>query len=220
MPALCRLPLARLAALAALICATAPSAFARQQGQPMPTPPRLVESVGVVGNRRLTCEEILTHVKTRPGEPYDAEQVQRDLQALAGLGVFHRDGLRVAVDTGQRGGVDIFFAVHELPLIESVTFEGLPAGEEWALREGLRRRGLEVRADSVLDSDKLNAAMRVMERALSVRGWYNVVVELQTEEVSAASTSVKLTFVVRGLPPEKRFAPKRSDRLGRRDAAT
>ena len=101
-------------------------------------------------------------------------------------------------------------------MIASVEFEGLPAGVEWALREGLRRRGLEVRADSVLDTDKINAAARVMERMLRGRGWYNVAVEPRTEQVS--ETSVKLTFVVRALPPERRLAPKRSDRIARRDA--
>src|SRR5436190_12626460 len=37
--------------------------------------PRLTEEVDIIGNRRLTKEEILAWIKTRPGDPYDADQV-------------------------------------------------------------------------------------------------------------------------------------------------
>ena len=47
---------------------------------------RLVESVDVVGNRRLRREDILYYVQTRPGDSYDAAQVQRDLLSLLALG--------------------------------------------------------------------------------------------------------------------------------------
>lgn len=209
MRALRRLPPLGLAALASLIFAPAPPASAQQ-------PPRLVESVEIRGNRRLNGQELLKQLKTRPGDPYDPEQVQRDLQTLAGLRLFDRRSLRVTTGSGVRGGVEVSFEVQELPVIESVKFEGLPPDEVRALREGLRRRGMEVRADELLDTDKLNAAVPVMERILRGRGWYNVAVETGVEQVSA--TSVKLTFVVRALAPERRLAPKKSDRLKRRDA--
>jgi len=35
---------------------------------------RLVEAVKVVGNRRLSAKDILSHIKTRPGEPFSAKQ--------------------------------------------------------------------------------------------------------------------------------------------------
>lgn len=210
MPALRAFAHLRCAALAALIFASAQTAFAQQQ------PPQLVESVVVVGNRRLTREEIFRHIKTRPGEPYGPEQVQRDLQTLAGLGVFDPRSLRVSTALGPRGGVEVSFVVWELPLVESVRIEGLRAGDEWQLRDVLRRKGMEVRAGGVLDGDKLTKAVAEMERLLRGRGWHNVVVETRTEQVSA--TSVRLTFVVRGLPPKKRLDRKKSDRLGRQDA--
>ena len=43
---------------------------------------RLVEDIDLVGNRRMTRQEILALIKTRPGEPYNATQVEADLQAL------------------------------------------------------------------------------------------------------------------------------------------
>lgn len=212
MPVLRRLRPLALAAIAALIFAAAHAAFAQQRSQPSP---QLVESVEVMGNRRHAREELFRHIKTQPGDPFDEAQMLRDFQALLGLGHFDRRGSRVFTETGHRGGVVVVFEMWELPLIESVAFEGLPDDDVRALRDGLRRRGLEMRAGIVFNVDRLNEAVRVIERVLRVRGWYNVVVEVRDEEVSA--TSVRLTFVVRGLPPEKRFAPKKSDKLRRRD---
>ncbi|SRR5260370_23607314 len=51
---------------------------------------RLVEEVAVIGNRRLSKEDILRHVKTKPGEVYSWNQVQRDLQSVLALGVFDK----------------------------------------------------------------------------------------------------------------------------------
>ena len=171
----------------------------------------------VTGIRRLTGGEIFRHIKTRPGEPYDPEQTQRDLQALAGLGVFDRRGLRVVTETGQRGGVVVSFEVRELPVIASVKFEGLRSGDERPLLEGLRRRRLEVDGRSVYEQDKIARAMGAIKELLRGRGWRSV--EVQTRVNVVSSTSVELTFVVTGLPPKKRAEPKRLDRPARRPDA-
>lgn len=215
MPTLRPLMSLRCAALATLIFPVMQTIFARQQ-QRGQQPTRLVESVNVVGNRRLTDAEILKHVKTRAGDPYDPEQVQRDLQTLAGLGVFDRRLARVFIEAGQRGGVELFFVMRELSVIEAVKFEGLRRGDERALSEELRRRSLGVDAGSVYEPDKIRNAMDAMKELLLRRGWLRAGVEARVEEVTA--TSVKLTFVVNGLPPKRRPDPKKSDRLGRRDA--
>ena len=41
---------------------------------------RLVEEVDIQGNRRLRKDDILYWVQTRPGDPYNADQVARDLR--------------------------------------------------------------------------------------------------------------------------------------------
>ena len=46
---------------------------------------RLVESVEIQGNRRLRRDDILYYVQTRPGDPYNEQQVQRDFQAILAL---------------------------------------------------------------------------------------------------------------------------------------
>lgn len=214
MPTLRPLPSLRCAALAALIFPVTQTIFARQQRR-VQQPTQLVESVNVVGNRRLTDGEILKHLKTRAGDPYDPEQVRRDLQTLINLGVFDRRIARVSVEAGRRGGVEVFFVMRELSVIKAVKFEGLRRADERALLEGLRRRGLEVSGGDVYDPDKIREAMDAMKELLLRRGWLRAGVEARVEEVTA--TSVKLTFVINGLPPTSP-RPKKSDRPERRDA--
>ena len=210
MSALRALPLSRLLTLAALITLAAPPAPAqRQRRRPAP---RLVESVNVAGNRRLTDAEILGHLETRPGEPYDEARVMRDLRALGDLGVFDRRITRVLTGAGLRGGVEVTFEVFELPVIKSVKFEGLKRPDATALLEGLRRRGLGLDGGSVYEPDRIVRAAGVMKELMRGRGWRGVGVQTRVIEVS--STSVELTFIVSGMPPMNR-PRKRLDKFRR-----
>ena len=65
---------------------------------------RLVESVAITGNRRLRQDDIIYYVQTRPGDPFNQEQVQRDLQAILNLGFFDKTATRVLTEDGARGG--------------------------------------------------------------------------------------------------------------------
>jgi len=83
---------------------------------------RLVESVDVVNNRRLRKDDILYYVQTRPGDPYNEQQVQRDLQAILALGFFDKTKTRVLTEEGARGGINVIFDVTELPIIRDLQF--------------------------------------------------------------------------------------------------
>ena len=118
--------------------------------------PRLVESIDITGNRRLRKEDILYWVQTRPGDPYNAAQIERDLQAILTLGFFDKTSTRVLIEDGPRGGVNVIFEVKELPIIRDLQFEGLHSVSESdvlkAFREkrvgGLKRSDLRSRQSS------------------------------------------------------------------------
>src|SRR5262247_4850859 len=84
---------------------------------------RLVESVDVTGNRRLRKDDILYYIQTRPGDPFNVDQVQRDYQTLLSLTFFDKTKTRVLTETGPRGGKVVIFEVSELPMIRDLTFE-------------------------------------------------------------------------------------------------
>ena len=167
---------------------SAPRAANAQQSQ------RLVESVEITGNRRLRKDDILYWVQTRPGDPYNEQQVQRDLQAVLALGFFDKTATRVLTEEGARGGINVIFEVKELPIIRDLQFEGLKSVPESDVLKAFRERRVGVSKESIYDPVKARNAIRVLKELLASKGHPNATVEEKRDEVSATSTA--LTFVI------------------------
>ena len=157
-----------------------------------PQPQRTVESVDIIGNRRLRKDDILYYIQTRPGDPYNEEVVQRDYQTLLSLTFFDKTATRVFTENGPRGGVNVVFEVKELPIIRDLTFEGLKSVQESDVLRAFRERRVGVSKESIYDPVKVRTAIRVIKELLSAGGHPNATVEERTEEVSA--TSLAITF--------------------------
>lgn len=155
---------------------------------------RLVEAVDIVGNRRLTKDEILESVRTRPGEPYNPDQVTRDFDAINATGYFDKARTKVTTEDGVRGGVVITFEVVELPLIEEVKIEGLAGVESSVILDGLRARHIDLSKGARYDVGRMRLAIQIIKEMLASRGLPNAKVELRIKNVTA--TTVSLTFVI------------------------
>src|SRR5918995_391666 len=167
-----------------------PARVIAQQTQPQ----RVVENVDIIGNRRLRKDDILYYIQTRPGDPYNVEQVQRDYQTLLSLTFFDKTATRVFTENGPRGGVNVIFEVKELPIIRDLTFDGLKSVQESDVLKAFRERRVGVSKESIYDPVKVRNAMRVIKELLSAGGHPNATIEERTEEVSA--TSLAITFVI------------------------
>src|SRR5688572_31629602 len=169
----------------------APERANAQQSQPNQ---RLVESVDITGNRRLRKDDVLYYVQTRAGDPFNEEQVQRDLQAILALGFFDKTATRVLTEEGARGGVNVIFEVRELPIIRDLQFEGLSSVPESDVLKAFRERRVGISKESIYDPVKSRNAVRVLKELLAASGHPNATVEERTDEVSATSTA--LTYVI------------------------
>ncbi len=167
---------------------SAPRVVNAQQSQ------RLVESVDITGNRRLRKDDILYYVQTRPGDPYNEQQIQRDLQAILALGFFDKTSTRVLTEEGARGGVNVIFEVKELPIIRDLQFEGLKSVPESDVLKAFREKRVGVSKESIYDPVKTRNAIRVLKELLAAHGHPNATIEEKRDEVSATSTA--LTFVI------------------------
>lgn len=154
---------------------------------------RLVESVAVIGNRRLTAKEILTNVETRAGDPFSEKQTQRDLERLLALGVFVNTDTRVLLEQGVRGGVSVIFEVHELPLLLEVKFQGLRGIEEAEIINALREKDINLEKGAVYDVVKVRAARSVIRQLLASRGWPDAVVAVRSE-IGGIYASIEFTI--------------------------
>jgi outer membrane protein insertion porin family len=156
--------------------------------------PRLVEEVDIIGNRRLRKDDILYYIQTRPGDPYNPAQVERDLQAILQLNFFDKVGTRVTTEDAPRGGVRVIFEVRELPIIRDIQFEGLKSVAESDVLKTFRERRVGISKEAILDPVKLKTAERAIKEMLSAKGHPNAVVTGTVETVSATSSAI--TFVV------------------------
>ncbi|MCE5326067.1 MAG: outer membrane protein assembly factor BamA [Planctomycetaceae bacterium] len=80
-----------------------------------------VIDVRVEGNRRMTTEAVLAHVKTRLGQSYSDDLVRSDKQALLDTAQFTSV---VATKTQTDRGVIVTFIVQERPLVSRVMLQG------------------------------------------------------------------------------------------------
>ncbi|MDX6611305.1 MAG: outer membrane protein insertion porin family [Blastocatellia bacterium] len=151
---------------------------------------RLVESVDITGNRRLRKDDILYWIQTRAGDPYNAAQVERDLQTILGLNFFDKTSTRVLIEDGPRGGVNVIFEVKELPIIRDLQFEGLHSVTESDVLKAFREKRVGVSKEAIYDPVKVRTAVRVLKELLAARGHPNAVIDPTTEEVSATSTAI------------------------------
>jgi outer membrane protein insertion porin family len=183
--------LVRLAVLSAII-AISSLALAKPSYAQDPQQPRIVESVDVIGNRRLRKDDILYYVQTRPGDTYSAAQVERDLQAILAYGFFDKVQTRVTSEVGPRGGVIITFYVKELPIIRDLIFDGLSSVQESDVLKTFRERRVGVSKEATYDPVKVRGAIRVLKELLAEKGHPNAVVTEEQEQISA--TSIAITF--------------------------
>ena len=111
---------------------------------------RLVESVDIIGNRRLTAKEIFSWIQTRPGNTYTEEQIKRDFDALLATGYFDKTQTRAMIEDGVRGGIRVIFEVVELPLIGEVNFENLKIDRSVVI-EALKKQQIDLQPGKPYD---------------------------------------------------------------------
>jgi TonB family protein len=155
---------------------------------------REIEAVEIVGNRRISEQEILSRLKTRPGELYNSDQITQDFNAVLATGYFDKLRSRVTIEDGVRGGIGVIFFVVELPLISEVKFDGLKQVDRATVLKALLEAHIDLRKGAVFDSGQSKLAIRVIKDLLASRGLPNAKVELQIESVTA--TTLSLTFVI------------------------
>lgn len=169
-----------------------PNVIAQQRG-------KLIEVLDIQGNRRLTDEEILKQIKTRPGNRFDEKQVQADLQSLLKLNLFNATRAKVLTEVGVRGGVNVIFEIFELPLIIELKFDNLRYVTKEELLAELREQKAEVTANSPYQPEKLLKARQIIiEYLVKKRGFVDTKVDVTEEEVSA--TTLKVSFVIDEMP--------------------
>ncbi len=155
---------------------------------------QVIETVDIQGNRRLRDDDLIYHIKTRPGDVYDPAALERDLRELLSLNFFDKTATRVLTTEGVRGGVNVIFEVREWPVIRDLQFVGAKAVPESDILKAFREQRAGISKEEIYDPVKARAATRILRELLASRGYPNAQITIEEEEVSA--TSIALTFNV------------------------
>lgn len=158
-----------------------------------PASTRPVEVVEVIGNRRLTAKQILGWVQTRAGDPYDEAQLKRDFDAILATRNFDKLSTRAFIEDGVRGGIGVYFEVHELPVAGIVNFEGLKI-DPAIVRQAWKAAHLNLQTGEPFSPDAGKMAIHVIKQVLDSRALGYSRVELRTDQSTAQT--VNLTFVI------------------------
>jgi outer membrane protein insertion porin family len=152
-----------LALLAAPLVVAPPAAAQRAVG--LPAGGGQVRSVAVEGNQRIEEGTIRSYMLLGPGDPFDAERLDRSLKALFATGFF------ADVTLSRRGDV-LVVKVEENPLVNRIAFEG-----NSKIKEDVLRNEVQLRPRGVFTSTLARADQRRLLDVYARQGRFGASVE-------------------------------------------
>lgn len=153
-----------LAALfAAPILAAQPAQAQRAVG--LPSGPGLVRAIQVEGNQRIEESTIRNYMLIAPGDPFDADRLDRSLKSLFATGFF-------ADVTLSRRGDTLVVKVEENPLVNRIEFEG-----NSKIKQDVLRNEIQLRPRSVFTTTLARADQRRLLDVYARQGRFGATVE-------------------------------------------
>jgi outer membrane protein insertion porin family len=184
MPTLSRL--ARIAQLLGLLLAVAATA-----GTALAQTAQTIDSIRVIGNRRIPKETILARLFTHPGDTYDPISIERDFNSLWNTGYF--ENLRIEREDSEKGIIlDVF--VKEKPTIREINYKGLNAVSQSDVLDRFKKEKVGLSVESQYDPAKILRATTVLKEILAEHGHQFAVVKLDIKDIPPASVQVNFNI--------------------------
>lgn len=146
------MPLLRLILLAGVLALHAIAPLEAQPRRPAPEAGRsgLIQAVRIEGAQRIEEATIRSYMLAQPGDPFEADRLDRTLRTLFATGLFRDVSLR-------REGDTLVVTVVENPIVNRIAFEGNRALGDDTLRAELqlRPRAVFTRAAAQADRQRL-----------------------------------------------------------------
>jgi outer membrane protein insertion porin family len=154
-----------------------------------------IERLEITGNRRVQTTTIMAHIRSRAGDPYDREAVQRDAQALRDTGYFDEVRLRVADSSDEPSGRIVAIDVKEKPFIRRIGYRGIKSISEVDIENAYKDNKITLSVESWFDAEKLTHAATVIQELLAAHSHPSATVK-PTYERTASSNEVAILFTI------------------------
>jgi outer membrane protein insertion porin family len=180
LPAVSRL--ARTILLLALLL-TAGAALAQQA--------QTIDSIRVIGNRRIPKETIMARLFTHPGDTYDPISIERDFNSLWNTSYF--DDVRIEREDSEKGIILNIF-VRERPTIREINYKGLNAVSQSDVLDRFKKEKVGLTVESQYDPTKIKRAETVLKDILSEHGHQFATIKTEVKTIPPASVQVNFNI--------------------------
>ena len=177
-------------AIFALVALSAGTALAQQS--------QSIDSIRVIGNRRIPKETILARLFTHPGDTYDPLSIERDFNSLWNTSYF--DDLRIEREDTEKGIILNIF-VREKPTIREINYKGLSSISQSDVLERLKKEKVGFSVESQYDPAKIKRVEQVLKDLLSEHGHQFATIKTEVKTIPPAS--VQVNFNVKEGPTVK-----------------
>jgi outer membrane protein insertion porin family len=174
--------LARIA-LWAVLALTAGSALAQQS--------QTIDSIRVIGNRRIPKETILARLFTHPGDTYDPISVERDFNSLWNTAYF--DNLRIEREDTEKG-IILDVIVVEKPTIREINYKGNNSVSTSDILDRFKKEKVGLSVESQYNPAKIKRAETVLKTILSEHGHQFATIKTEVKTIPPASVQVNFNI--------------------------
>jgi outer membrane protein insertion porin family len=173
--------LARLA-LALILVLSACAALAQQT---------TIDSIRVIGNRRIPKETVLARLFTHPGDTYDPVSIERDFNSLWNTGYF--EDLRIEREDTEKGIILNVF-VRERPTIREINYKGNSSVSTSDILDRFKKEKVGLSVEGQYDPTKVKRAETVLKDLLSEHGHQFATIKTDVKTIPPASVQVNFSI--------------------------
>jgi outer membrane protein insertion porin family len=150
-----------------------------------------IDSIRVIGNRRIPKETVLARLFTHPGDVYDPVSIERDFNSLWNTGYF--DDIRIEREDSERG-IILNIYVREKPTIREINYKGLNAVSQSDVLDRLKKEKVGLSVESQYDPTKIKRAETVLKEILSEHGHQFATIKTEVKTIPPASVQVNFNI--------------------------
>ncbi|MGH9340348.1 MAG: outer membrane protein assembly factor BamA [Acidobacteriota bacterium] len=153
--------------------------------------PQAIQEIRIAGNQRVPVSTVHFYIESQAGEPYDAEQLQRDYNRLLETRLFKDVTLKA--EEGSTGMI-VTFEVTEYPLISAVSFQGAESFDESEVVDRFGEMRVNLRVNSPFYESEIPKALQAIRLLLQEKG--RPLGRASVEVRPVTSNAVRLIFTI------------------------
>ena len=177
-------------ALVLILLFSAASVFAQQANT--------IDSIRVIGNRRIPKETILARMFTHKSDIYDPISIERDFNSLWNTGYF--EDLRIEREDSEQGIILNVF-VRERPTIREINYKGNSSVSTSDILDRFKKEKVGLSVEGQYDPTKIKRAETILKELLAEHGHQFATVKTDVKTIPPAS--VQINFAIKEGPVVK-----------------